>query len=265
MQEVQGLAAEAGSLDALLGELSPADWERPTPFKNWTPWDVIAHLHSSDRLALASLRSREEFQARVAPLMKAIGAGKTLVALTRAEFAGVQAPALRAAWRETLNEICNEAKVRDPDQRLAWFGPDMDARTFIVARYMETWAHGQEIYDLLGRQRRYSDAIRAIATLGVRTYGFSFANRGREAPRPKPYLRLVAPSGAIWEYNEPSQDNAVQGVASDFCHVVTQGRNITDTELAVTGEPARQWMAIAQCFAGPPEDPPAPGARGISE
>jgi hypothetical protein len=27
------------------------------------------------------------------------------------------------------------------------------------------------------------------------------------------------------------------------------------------GEPARRWMAFAQCFAGPPENPPAPGAR----
>jgi hypothetical protein len=43
--------------------------------------------------------------------------------------------------------------------------------------------------------------------------------------------------------------------------VVTQVRNIADTQLSVTGEAARRWMAIAQCFAGPPNDPPAKGAR----
>jgi len=33
-------------------------------------------------------------------------------------------------------------------------------------------------------------------------------------------------------------------------------------KIKTTGEAAEQWMAIAQCFAGPPEDPPPPGARG---
>jgi hypothetical protein len=43
--------------------------------------------------------------------------------------------------------------------------------------------------------------------------------------------------------------------------VVTQVRAVADTELQVTGDTARRWMAIAQCFAGPPQDPPAPGSR----
>ena len=34
-----------------------------------------------------------------------------------------------------------------------------------------------------------------------------------------------------------------------------------DTALRVGGETARHWMGIAQCFAGPPENPPAPGTR----
>jgi adenylate cyclase len=40
-----------------------------------------------------------------------------------------------------------------------------------------------------------------------------------------------------------------------------QVRNIADTRLAVHGEAARRWMACAQCFAGGPEPPPAPGTR----
>jgi len=42
---------------------------------------------------------------------------------------------------------------------------------------------------------------------------------------------------------------------------VTQTRHVSDTDLRVTGETATQWMAQAQCFAGPPEPPPAPGTR----
>jgi len=76
-----------------------------------------------------------------------------------------------------------------------------------------------------------------------------------------PYVRLTAPSGAIWEWNAPSEDNRVEGKAVEFCQVVTQVRNVADTGLVVAGGAARRWMAIAQCFAGPPENPPRPGER----
>jgi len=42
---------------------------------------------------------------------------------------------------------------------------------------------------------------------------------------------------------------------------VTQVRSVADTRLAVRGAAAVGWMATAQCFAGPPEAPPAPGTR----
>jgi hypothetical protein len=71
----------------------------------------------------------------------------------------------------------------------------------------------------------------------------------------------VAPSGEIWEWNEPSDSERITGDAVDFCRVVTQGRNIADTPLEVVGEIATRWMSIAQCFAGGPVDPPKPGER----
>jgi len=74
-------------------------------------------------------------------------------------------------------------------------------------------------------------------------------------------VRIIAPSGETWEWNDPSEEEYVKGDASEFCHVVTQGRNVADTSLEVVGEVANQWMAIAQCFAGGAVDPPAPGER----
>jgi hypothetical protein len=52
-----------------------------------------------------------------------------------------------------------------------------------------------------------------------------------------------------------------RGPRTEFCRVVTQVRSIGDTKLRIVGETARRWMSIAQCFAGPPADPPAPGTR----
>ena len=72
---------------------------------------------------------------------------------------------------------------------------------------------------------------------------------------------LVAPSGEVWEWQEPSETEYVKGDAVDFCHVVTQGRNVADTRLEVVGDVATLWMSIAQCFAGGSADPPKPGER----
>ena len=47
--------------------------------------------------------------------------------------------------------------------------------------------------------------------------------------------------------------------ASDFCRVVTQRRNLADTDLKVTGPAAQDWMRVAQAFAGPPGEGRRPG------
>ena len=144
---------------------------------------------------------------------------------------------------------------------MKWVGPDMGIRMFTTARQMETWANGQDIYDLLRRARVHTDRIKNIGVIGVRTFGWTFANRHKALPGPVPHVRLTAPSGAIWEWNESNDESRIEGSAVEFCRVVTQGRNIADGHLVVSGEVAKQWMAIAQCFAGPPKDPPLPGER----
>ena len=139
----------------------------------------------------------------------------------------------------------------------------MSARSSITARLMETWSHSQALYDVLGLDRVDGDQIRAIAHLGVITYGWTFANRGEDPPAPQPLIRLIAPSRAIWEWNAETAPpgEIVAGPATDFCQVVAQTRNIADVNLSVTGKAATAWMTQAQCFAGPPNDPPATGSR----
>ena len=139
----------------------------------------------------------------------------------------------------------------------------MSARSSTTARLRETWSHSQALYDVLGVDRVDGDRIRAIAHLGAITYGWTFANRGVEPPGPPPLIRLTAPSGAIWEWNaeNPPAGETIAGPATDFCQVAAQTRNIADVNLSVAGKAATAWMSQAQCFAGPPNDPPAPGSR----
>ena len=253
---------EVDELHAFLDRLAPEDWDRETGFMQWTPWDVVAHLHFFDHVSMVALDGEAAFQEERQTLFAAIGAGRTNKELARERFGDLDAAQLREAWCRTAHSLADALGASDAKRRLPWFGPDMGVLMFTTARYMETWAHGQEIYDLVGAQRSYTDRIKNIATIGVKTFGWTFVNRKREAPGPPPYVRLVAPSGEVWQWNEPSETDSVRGDAADFCHVVTQGRNVADTPLEVTGPVATEWMAIAQCFAGGPVDPPKPGARG---
>jgi uncharacterized protein (TIGR03084 family) len=136
----------------------------------------------------------------------------------------------------------------------------MGLRMFATARQMETWSHGQAIYDLLGLERPdAAPRLRNIAEIGVRTYAWTFRNRNQEPPGPQPEVRLHTPLGESWVW--AGEGGLVTGSVLQFCQVVAQTRNVADTGLQVEGEAAREWMALAQCFAGPPETPPNPGTR----
>lgn len=255
---VADLRAEGEELHQFLSTLGDADWSRATRFKAWTIADVVAHLYFGDHLGMTSHRDADEFRSFMAQVQRS---GLTLAAFTRQWLNNPSGAPLLARWVDQFRAMCDLFAASDPDLRLAWAGPSMGIRMFATARLMETWAHAWAIYDLLGVDHPPSDRIRHIATLGARTYGWTFANRNLPEPGPAPWLTLEAPSGARWEWHEPQPANRITGSAVEFCQVVTQVRNIADTGLEVVGAPAQAWMDIAQCFAGPPETPPAPGAR----
>ncbi len=261
LQQVVDFRAEADELHTLLVGLKPDDWARATLFKSWTVNDIVQHLHAGDMLAAASVAGPEPFARLQAEIRAQRDRGMSRLQETRYRLAHLTGQPLREQWYAQMIKLCDQLAVLPADTRLKWAGPDMGVRMFATARQMENWAHGQAVYDLVGAQRQPTDRLRNIAELGVRTYRWTFTNRGVPVAEPAPYVRLAAPSGDTWEWNDPSPDNSIQGHALDFCQVVTQVRNVADTTLQVIGAPAQAWMSMAQCFAGPPEDPPHPGTR----
>lgn len=252
---------ECRALYDLLAEAPQRTWDAVTQFKGWTVYDVIGHLHLFDYAAGLTLDGEAPLAHFFAEIRAGRQQGRTLTEFTREWLGGDPGPALRDRWFQFATDLAGRYRMQDPKRRVAWGGPDMSVRSCISARQMETWAHGQAVFDLLGAERIESDRIRNIAIMGVNTFGWSYANRGLPVPAKKPAIHLKAPSGADWEWPSAEGSGRVEGSAVEFCRVVTQTRNVADTDLVVTGEVARQWMAIAQCFAGPPEDPPPPGTR----
>ena len=251
LKQVADLLEEGSELNLLLSELESDQWEDTTPFKSWTVNQVVQHLHGSDVMAVMALQDEKNFR-RVQSNMAQVSK------LMHPDFEGLD---LRERWWEYFCEMCELLGRLDPKKRVPWFGPDMGVMMFSTARQMETWSHGQDIFDIFGKNRINTQRLKNIAVIGVKTYGWTFLNRGLPVPQPAPYVELIGPSAVRWEFNERDDQNYVKGDAAEFCHVVTQGRNIHDVELEVFGEPATKWMKIAQCFAGPPEDPPLPGSR----
>ena len=126
---------------------------------------------------------------------------------------------------------------------------------------METWAHAQELYDSLGVDRVNQDRIKNIVVIGNNTFKWSYTVNKKSIPSETPFLKLIAPSGDIWEFNNPENENRIEGQAEEFCQVVTQVRNIKDVNLDLIGDISKEWMSFAQCFAGGAETPPSPGTR----
>jgi uncharacterized protein (TIGR03084 family) len=258
MQQAQDFFDESVALAELLAPLSDADYETPTLFKGWTINQILRHLHVWNIAAGKSLNGEDAFTALMAQLMGG-ERGLSFNAIESRYLGGLSGAALLAAWCGEHKRLAKAFAAIDPKTRLKWVGPDMSAISSITARLMETWSHAQAIYDVLGVERIDADRIGNIVRLGVNTFGWTFKNRKEEPPGQMPRLRLIAPSGAVWEYGEG--EGLIAGQATEFCQVVTQCRNIGDTQLQVTDAVAERWMSIAQCFAGPPQDPPPAGVR----
>ncbi|MEQ9695113.1 TIGR03084 family metal-binding protein [Shimia sp. SDUM112013] len=265
MQQAHDFLDESNALLSLVETLDSDGLAEVTAFKGWTIENVIGHLHIWNHAADLSLRDEAGFFDFFAPIAPILKSGGSLRDFEKGWLAdrGLAGPELVQTWADLFRALAARFAEADPSARVKWAGPDMSVRSSATARLMETWAHGQEIYDVLGLVRQNTDRIGNIVMLGVNTFGWSFRVHGQPVPEMMPHLRLTAPSGAVWTYGDPSDTEVIKGPAEEFCQVVTQTRNVADTRLSVIGPVATAWMARAQCFAGGAETPPAPGTRGL--
>ncbi len=249
------LAAETAELLALVEPLDDAGWATPTPAPGWSVQDQVSHLAYFDEAAATAATDPDAFQAELEAALADPDGITERIARRGREMQPAQVldwfRTARAAMVATLLEL-------DPSARVPWYGPPMSVASSLTARIMETWAHGQDVADALGATRATTPALRQVAHLGVRTLGFSFTTRGLEPPTAPVFVSLRAPDGTPWTWGDPDAADRVEGPALDFALVVTQRRHVDDTDLAVTGSVAAQWMAIAQAFAGPPGEGRAP-------
>ena len=249
------LGDEHASLDEIVSGLDPDRWDTPTPAPGWSVRDQVSHLAFFDEVAVMAASRPEDFTAQLQEI-----AADPVSYINRALVKGreLQPKDVLTWWRDARAESVDVFATLDPKTRVPWFGPPMKPVSFATARLMETWAHGQDVADALDVEREPTDRLRHVAHIGVRARGFSFHTNGRTPPEDDVLVELKGPSGDVWRWGE-SDANVVRGEALDFCLVVTQRRHPDDTELQIEGPVAREWIAIAQAFAGPPGEGRRPG------
>ena len=211
-----------------------------TQFKGYTIGDVVGHLHHWNAAADLSLRDGAGFQAFFKQVAEGLGGG--LDAAPDRERVARRPARPRAARRVAalLPRDGGALRRRRPEGAGAVGRP--------------------------GHERALEHHRAADGDLGPRAGGLRRARRRARERRPHPehrgarreHLRLdlrepqaraaeatsptcgsSSPSGAIWEWNAPSEASRVEGDATEFCQVVTQVRSLGDTKLRVTGETAR--------------------------
>jgi uncharacterized protein (TIGR03084 family) len=252
------LLAEQQALDDVMADLTDEQWQLPTPSPGWTIADQISHLTYFDGTAALSVVDPPAFTDRMNELLGAGTTGRSADDITLGPYRAMTPGELLEAWRTNREALAAAGATLDDGTRVAWYGPSMGAKSFLTARLMEAWAHGQDVVDALGADRAPTDRLRHISQLGVITRGWTYVNRGLDVPSTPVRVELTAPSGTTWTFGEEDAPESIVGPALDFCLVTTQRRHVDDTDLVVTGASARDWMEKAQLFAGPPSDGPPP-------
>ena len=241
----------AARLESLVVDLPRPTGVRQTPAAGWDVATQVAHLAWTDEAAHAAATDKARWDALVLEALADPEHAVDRAALTGRPGRAVGAPralayGARSGSRETLRGY--------PDgQKMPWYGPPMSATSMATARFMETWAHSLDVHEALGVAPEVTDRVRHVAHLGVRTRDFAFAaHRGLERRPRSSGSTLTAPSGDLWTWGPEDAAQTVTGPAYDFCLLVTQRVNRSDTSLVAVGRDANTWLSIAQCFAGPP-------------
>ncbi len=244
------LAAEHEALDGRVEHLDDETWHTPTPAEGWDVADQISHLAYFDGAARLALSDAAEFEAQRGELLPAgrqMGAATPDVALAR----GGRGPDLLEVWRRERAGMIEAAGATDPGERVPWYGPAMSLASFVTARIMETWAHGQDIADALGLPPVVSARLRHVCHIGVGARGYSFAVHDRGDPGDPVRVEVEAPDGTMWTWGPHDARDRVRARALDLALLLTQRRHRDDVAVAVEGPTAEAWIAVAQAFAGP--------------
>jgi uncharacterized protein (TIGR03084 family) len=245
---VSDFVAESDALDALLATLSDDDWLTATPADGWDIRDSVAHLAFANELADEIARTgRSGF-------MESITA-ESVDALSQVQLdrGRAMAPAeVYAWWRESVATLAGSVENLPPDARLPWGPMTMGIRSFMTGRLMETWAHGLDCFDAVGRDPVDTHRLLHVAHLGLSALPYAFMVHGLPAPGAVG-LVLEAPDRSTWRLGYASAPTIIEGSAGDWCRAaVRRDRRGERARLRGVGPDAAAVIENVQAYLSAP-------------
>lgn len=247
MREIlEDLRAEQDSLRALLLGLREAQWDLPSPAEGWSLRDCVSHIAHIDEVAAQILRGD------LSPLEEAkrVLMGFNEIGVNRGR--SMDSREILEWWEKARLEMLERLSGLDPKSRIPWFAMPMSAKAFATARLMETWAHGLDVLDALGRTSLDTDRLRHVALLACLARPWAYQVHGLPAPATALRVELHLPSGKLWTYGPEEAPDIIRGSASEFCRVAVRRLHHKDTSLEAHGAEALRFLEIAQTYAGSP-------------
>jgi uncharacterized protein (TIGR03083 family) len=193
------------ALMALLHDLDPDDWGKPTVCPQWTVKDITAHLLDSQLRRLSFGRDRLPAQPDLA-----IASYADLVAYLNRLNAGWVAAARRLSPRLLIDLLDVSApqlhayfQSLDPDAPadfgVAWAGEDQSPVWFDIGReYTERWLHQQQIREAVGMPGLISrEWLNPVFNVFLRALPHTY----RDTPAPRGTtirLHILGEAGGVW-------------------------------------------------------------------
>ena len=109
--QIAAFEAEGADVNALLAQLEPDDWHRQTGFKDWTVWDVVAHLHFTDHMGITTIAGPQPFNALMADIGKS---RQPLNVYTRHWLGDISGAELHERWQTLLVQLVAGLRAADP-------------------------------------------------------------------------------------------------------------------------------------------------------
>jgi len=258
MREIlSDLVAEEQQLDQFLQSLSTREWKWKTPGVGWTIQDQVSYLayvenFAAEVIAEGESRIKEE---KIKDIDEWFSRGP-------AEGLGQRHQEVIEWWRHGRADVVDALSRMLATDRIPWIYGDMSAKSFATMRLMETWAHGLDIkVAILERitplpedeleedeEDPLADTVRLrhIAWLGHKSLPFAFGEAGETFPEQGIRVELMGPKYAAWRFGPEDTDQVIRGMAGDWCRIVVQRQNASQTGLKAVGESAERALEIVR-------------------
>lgn len=238
------LEVEYAGFDAMLAELTDAQWSGPTLCAGWDVRDLICHLWVQAEVAVSAIAGDPLWLPRTPDDL--IDFDAAIDASVR-ERRHVPGPQVWRAWQVRRAEVVAALRTLPADRRIQWTVATMAPATLATTLLMEAWAHGYDVRAPLGSDQPVTPGLRHIAWFALQTLPFAFRRAG-EQPVPVRF-ELTAPDGTAWRLGPNDAHDVVTGDAMELCLRAVRRLELDNAKtLSARGVGAETALRVMRCY-----------------